>query len=111
VPSEQTSPITRALPSRPQTKAYRQVTKGSRRTAKLRNRGPPDEDDEEGKHPKTLSVPEAGRVYLGVSRNTAYALAREGAIPTIQIGRLLRVPVRALERILDEAAGPDPSTA
>jgi hypothetical protein len=54
--------------------------------------------------PKTLSVPEAGRRYFSLSRNAAYDAARRGDIPTIRIGRLLRVPVRACERILDEAA-------
>ena len=32
---------------------------------------------------------------------TAYAAAERGEIPTIRIGRLLRVPVRAMERLLD----------
>jgi excisionase family DNA binding protein len=51
--------------------------------------------------PKTLSVPEAGR-WLGIGRNAAYEAARRGDIPTIRIGRLLRVPVVALERKLEE---------
>jgi hypothetical protein len=51
----------------------------------------------------TISVPEAGRRYFGLSRNAAYDAAARGEIPTIKIGRLLRVPVRALERMLDEA--------
>jgi Helix-turn-helix domain len=51
----------------------------------------------------TISVPEAGRRYFGLSRNAAYDAAARGEIPTIRIGRLLRVPVRALERMLDEA--------
>jgi Helix-turn-helix domain len=51
---------------------------------------------------KTLSVPEAGRQYFSLSRNAAYEAARRGDIPTIKIGRLLRVPVVALERKLEE---------
>jgi excisionase family DNA binding protein len=51
--------------------------------------------------PKTLSVPEAGR-WLGIGRNAAYEAARRGDIPTIRIGRLLRVPVVALERKLED---------
>ena len=51
----------------------------------------------------TLSVPDAGKRYFGLSRNAAYAAADRGEIPTIKIGRLLRVPVRALERMLDQA--------
>jgi hypothetical protein len=49
----------------------------------------------------TISVPEAGQKYFGLSRNGAYAAAERGEIPTVRIGRLLRVPVRALERMLD----------
>jgi excisionase family DNA binding protein len=56
--------------------------------------------------PLTLSVPEAGRRYFGLSRNSAYDAAARGEIPTVRIGRLLRVPVRALERMLDRASEP-----
>jgi hypothetical protein len=51
--------------------------------------------------PKTLTVPEAGRVYFDLGRNASYEAARRGDIPTIRIGRLLRVPVVALERMLE----------
>jgi excisionase family DNA binding protein len=46
--------------------------------------------------------PHAGKA-LGLSRGSTYAAAERGEIPTIKIGRLLRVPVRALERLLDTA--------
>jgi hypothetical protein len=49
----------------------------------------------------TLTVPEAGKTYFGLSRNAAYSAARRGDIPTIRIGKLLRVPIRALEQKLD----------
>lgn len=39
----------------------------------------------------TITVPEAGQL-LGVSRNKAYELARDGIIPTISLGRKLVVP-------------------
>jgi excisionase family DNA binding protein len=52
--------------------------------------------------PRTLSVPEAGR-WLGLGRNASYEAARRGDIPTIRIGKLIRVPVVALERKLEEA--------
>jgi excisionase family DNA binding protein len=55
--------------------------------------------------PKTLSVPEAGR-WLGIGRNASYEAARRGDLPVIRIGRLLRVPVVALERKLDRAGEP-----
>jgi hypothetical protein len=61
---------------------------------------------EEEQAPITLSVPEAGRRYFGLCRNAAYEAAARGDIPTIRIGRLLRVPVRALERMLDRASEP-----
>jgi excisionase family DNA binding protein len=51
----------------------------------------------------TLSVPEAASRYFGLGKNAAYAAAARGEIPTIKIGRLLRVPVRALEQMLDRA--------
>jgi hypothetical protein len=58
---------------------------------------------------KTISVPEAGKRYYGLSRNGSYAAARRGEIPTIKVGRLRRVPVRAMERLLDgvERTGAD----
>jgi excisionase family DNA binding protein len=51
----------------------------------------------------TLSVPEAAAKYFGLSRKAAYALAAKGALPTVRLGRTLRVPVAALERMLAEA--------
>jgi hypothetical protein len=51
---------------------------------------------------KTLTVPEAGRRYFDLGRNAAYEAARRGDIPTIKIGRLLRVPIMALDRKLEE---------
>jgi hypothetical protein len=53
----------------------------------------------------TISVPEAGARYYGLSRNGSYAAAARGEIPTVQVGRLKRVPVRAMERKLDRADG------
>ena len=56
--------------------------------------------------PLTLSVPEAGKRYFGLSRNAAYEAAARGDLPVIRIGRLLRVPVRAMERMLERASEP-----
>jgi Helix-turn-helix domain len=58
---------------------------------------------EEKSTPLTISVPEAGKRYFGLSRNGSYDAAARGEIPTIKIGKLLRVPVRALEKLLDRA--------
>jgi excisionase family DNA binding protein len=54
--------------------------------------------------PKTMTVPEAGAAYFGLSRGASYEAAKRGEIPTIKIGRLLRVPVRALEEMLSAAS-------
>ena len=51
----------------------------------------------------TITVPEAGRKYFGLARDASYGAARRGQIPTIRVGRTLRVPVRAMERLLDRA--------
>jgi hypothetical protein len=56
--------------------------------------------------PHTLSVPEAGKLYFNLSRNGSYDAAMRGDLPTIKIGRLIRVPVRALEKMLDRAGEP-----
>jgi excisionase family DNA binding protein len=51
----------------------------------------------------TISVPEAGKRYFNLSRGASYDAAKRGEIPVVRIGRLIRVPVRALERLLDDA--------
>ena len=55
--------------------------------------------------PKTLSVPDAGRKYFNLSRGSSYEAAKRGDIPTIKIGKLLRVPVAAMERKLEADDG------
>jgi excisionase family DNA binding protein len=49
---------------------------------------------------RTFTVEEAGQI-LGLSRNTAYALAKSGRLPTIRLGRRLLVPKVALDRLLE----------
>jgi hypothetical protein len=51
---------------------------------------------------KTISVPEAGRLYFDLERDAAYAAAKRGDIPTIKIGRTLRVPIVVLDRMLEQ---------
>jgi len=53
--------------------------------------------------PKTMDVPEAGRLYFGLGRNASYEAARRGDIPTIRIGGRLRAVVAALDRMLEKA--------
>ena len=53
--------------------------------------------------PLTISVPKAGRDYLGIGRDASYEAAKRGDIPVMRIGRLLRVPVAAMKRKLERA--------
>ena len=57
-------------------------------------------DDATQERRLVVTVPEAGQM-LGLSRNAAYAAAERGEIPTIRIGRLLKVPKAALDRMLE----------
>lgn len=41
----------------------------------------------------TISVPDAGKLFYGLSRNAAYLAARAGDIPTVKIGGRIMVPV------------------
>jgi hypothetical protein len=47
--------------------------------------------------------PDAGQA-LGLSRNATYDAARRGQIPTIRLGKLLKVPTAALNRMLESAS-------
>ena len=52
----------------------------------------------------TMTVEEAGKT-LGISRATAYALARQGRLPAIRISdRRLVVPVKLLMAMLENEA-------
>jgi excisionase family DNA binding protein len=45
--------------------------------------------------PPVLSVDEAAQ-YLGVGRNAVYEAVRSGEIPSLRIGRRIRIPTQAL---------------
>lgn len=49
--------------------------------------------------PDVLAVPDVARV-LRIGRNQAYELVRSRTIPSVRIGRSIRVPRTALERFL-----------
>ena len=51
---------------------------------------------------RVATVEEAAAI-LRISRPAAYAAAKNGQLPTIRIGRLLRVPLAALELKLQGA--------
>jgi hypothetical protein len=52
---------------------------------------------------KTLSVPAAGRRYYDLSPNGSYDAARRGDLIVIKVGRLLRVPIAAMDRKMEQA--------
>lgn len=49
-----------------------------------------------------ITVPEAAR-RLGIGRSAAYAAAVTGELPTIRIGRSVRVPLDAFKKLLEQA--------
>jgi hypothetical protein len=62
-----------------------------------------DEGAEISSPKKWMSVPEAGRIYYGLSRNGSYDAAERGEIPTVRVGRLLKVPVHLMEEKFSQA--------
>jgi excisionase family DNA binding protein len=50
-----------------------------------------------------LSIPEAAAL-LGISRNLAYEMAKQGQLPVVRFGRRLLVPKVALESMLKECS-------
>jgi excisionase family DNA binding protein len=50
-----------------------------------------------------LRIPEAARA-LGIARSLAYEMARDGRLPTVHIGKAVRVPRRRLEEWIEERA-------
>lgn len=51
----------------------------------------------------TLKVNQAAAL-LGVDRNTLYEAIKRGEVPSIRIGRSIRVPTAGLLRMLEAAA-------
>jgi excisionase family DNA binding protein len=58
---------------------------------------------------KLLLRPTEAADLIGMGRAKTYALIREGALPSVRLGKSLRVPARALaewvERLAAESAG------
>jgi hypothetical protein len=54
----------------------------------------------------TVDVPTAGQV-LGIGRDASYAAAARGEIPTLRLGRSLRVPVPKLLELLGASSPTD----
>jgi excisionase family DNA binding protein len=58
----------------------------------------------------TISVQRAGEL-LGLSRNAAYAAAKNGQLPVLKIGKRLLVPKVRFDRLLSEAGNePKPTS-
>jgi excisionase family DNA binding protein len=57
------------------------------------------------RHPEWLKVPEVAKV-LRIARSRAYELVAEGEIPSVRIGRSVRVSRRELDRWLEEQRQP-----
>jgi excisionase family DNA binding protein len=55
--------------------------------------------------PRVYTIEEAAEL-LRISRNSAYTAAKNGDLPTVRIGNLLRVPKAVIDRMLG-----DPDTA
>ena len=39
--------------------------------------------------------------YLAIGRSTLYELIAQGAVPTVHIGRAVRIPTEALKRLVE----------
>ncbi len=52
--------------------------------------------------PELLRVEEAAK-YLGIGRGLAYELARRGDLPSVRLGRLLRIKREGLDATLKAA--------
>jgi hypothetical protein len=104
IPVEQLDPVSRRIgPGRRKPTRHRKAKRSIKATPST---GPPPAEatiGHNGGPPLTLSVPEAGRRYFNLGRNASYAAAERGDIPTVRIGKIIRVPVRAVERMLDAA--------
>lgn len=57
----------------------------------------------ERESPLLLRVPEVART-LGIARSLAYEMARDGRLPTVHIGKAVRIPRRKLEDWIEERA-------
>lgn len=54
--------------------------------------------------PALLTVEEFGQALGGVGRGYVYALLKTGAIRSVKLGRLRRIPVTEVQRYVDSLA-------
>jgi excisionase family DNA binding protein len=50
--------------------------------------------------PGLMRIEEAAR-YLAIGRSTMYELVAQGAVPTVHIGRAVRIPTEALKQLVE----------
>jgi hypothetical protein len=53
---------------------------------------------------RTLSVPAAGKLFYDLGRDGSYEAAKRGELIVIKVGRQKRVPIKAMERKMEEEA-------
>lgn len=58
--------------------------------------------EEPRRHSEVLTAAEAAAL-LRVSLKSIYKAANNGQLPVLRFGRIIRIPVHALERMLDES--------
>jgi hypothetical protein len=73
-------------------------------------RAPESHEHNEAAPPKTMTIPEAGWIYFGLSKNGSYDAAARGEIPFITMGRLKRVSVAKMEQIMADGVSIVPPT-
>jgi excisionase family DNA binding protein len=54
--------------------------------------------------PRTLTVEEAA-TWLRISRSSAFRAVKRGDLPSLRVGRAIRIPTHRLLAILDDLAG------
>ena len=59
-------------------------------------------DEEPRRQAEVLTAAEAAEL-LRISVKTVYKAVENGQLPVLRFGRIIRIPVHALERMLDES--------
>ncbi|WP_264785153.1 helix-turn-helix domain-containing protein [Aquiluna sp. KACHI24] len=52
-----------------------------------------------------ISIPEAARDYLHVSKSTVYRLVEQGAIQVVHVRGSARIPIKSIEAYVDSLCG------
>jgi len=55
---------------------------------------------------KLLIRPVEAATLLSVSRSSIYELIASGAVPSVRIGRMLRIPVAAIRKLAERSENP-----